>query len=51
MPIVTTIEGKIAQIAIDRPEKRNTLNSELCKDLAREFLVRTQQCLLCRPGY
>ena len=38
MPIVTTIEGKIAQIAIDRPEKRNTLNSELCKDLAREFL-------------
>lgn len=38
MPIVTTIEGRIAQVAIDRPEKRNTLSSELCKDLAREFL-------------
>ena len=34
MPIVTTIEGRIAQVAIDRPEKRNTLSSELCKDLA-----------------
>lgn len=38
MPIVTTIEGKIAQITIDRPEKRNTLNSEICKELARELL-------------
>lgn len=34
MPIVTTIEGKIAQIVIDRPEARNTLNTELCKELA-----------------
>ena len=52
MPIVTTIEGKIAQIAIDRPEKRNTLNSELCKDLAREFLelnddTRVRSIVLC----
>ena len=28
MPIVTTIEGRIAQVAIDRPEKRNTLSSK-----------------------
>ena len=52
MPIVTTIEGKIAQIAIDRPEKRNTLSSELCKDLAREFLelnddTRVRSIVLC----
>lgn len=52
MPIVTTIEGKIAQIAIDRPEKRNALNSELCKDLAREFLelnddTRVRSIVLC----
>ena len=52
MPIVTTIEGRIAQVAIDRPEKRNTLSSELCKDLAREFLelnddTRVRSIVLC----
>ena len=52
MPIVTTIEGKIAQVAIDRPEKRITLNTELCKDLAREFLelnddTRVRSIVLC----
>lgn len=38
MAIVTTIEGSIAKISIDRPEKRNTLDTEMCQELSRQLI-------------
>lgn len=38
MAIVTTIEGSIAKISIDRPEKRNTLDTEMCRELSRQLI-------------
>lgn len=38
MPILTNIEGRIGQITINRPEKRNTLDEAMCDDLAQAFL-------------
>ncbi|MCD8338606.1 MAG: enoyl-CoA hydratase-related protein [Burkholderiales bacterium] len=37
MPIVTTIENKVAQIAIQRPERRNTLDTEMCTELSKHI--------------
>lgn len=52
MPIITTIEGKIAQITIERPEKRNTLNAELCREMSKQFRelsddTRVRAIVLC----
>lgn len=38
MPILTDLQGKIAQITINRPEKRNTLDEKMCDELAQAFL-------------
>ncbi len=38
MPIITTIDNKVANVSIQRPEKRNTLNAEMCEELARQLL-------------
>ncbi len=37
MPIVTTIENKVAHLAIQRPEKRNSLSIEMCDELTKQI--------------
>lgn len=37
MPIIVTIEGAIAQVSIDRPEKRNTFNIAMCEEFSNKI--------------
>lgn len=52
MPIVVSIDGKIAQISIERMEKRNTLDIKMCQELSKHLLEldvdsRVRSILIC----
>ncbi len=39
MPITTSIENKVAHIVISRPQTRNTLDADMCSELANQLLA------------
>lgn len=51
-PIVTTIEGKIARIVLERPEKRNTLDTAMCREFEKQLIelnedTRVRVIIIC----